>query len=208
MIDIFLKIYNKNSFLGTFFILIFFFFITYPKVYIFDTNYLTPFGYFLKFIKNQLNNQKDNELYRAMTQLKNLAIAQDDKPFSSIFLIEKIMKFSNITKPVFIKTINLLILGKDKEARIYFYEEIGTDMAKEFSNILIKLDKINPVELIDQIISYQNHLKEEKLTNRLKHQENVSNIIYMPIIANVFVIILNFIIVTVWMDTINQLNIY
>ena len=165
----------------------------------------TPFGLLVDFLGREYKAKKDMEIYRAITQLKNLAIAQREKPIGADFLLEQLGKFTVVTKPIFTQTISLWRLGKEEEACNYFAEESGTKLGKEFSNIISKLDNINPAELVEQLELYQNHVKEERTTKKLKRQETISNVIFLPIVATAFVIMLNFVAIVVWMDSINSI---
>jgi hypothetical protein len=166
----------------------------------------TPFGYILDIFEKEDRQKKDVEVFRAITQLKNLAISQKDKPLGADFMIEQLSRFAVITKPIFSQTISLWRMGKEDEACDYFADEIDTKLGREFANILRELDEINPVELVDQLELFQNHIKEERVTNRLKKQEMISNILFMPIVATAFVIMLNFVVIVVWMDALSSIS--
>ncbi len=56
-----------------------------------------------------------------MTQLKNLCIAQADFPLSGDYMIEQVMKFSQITKHAYSKMLVLWRLG-DSEAHVKFLQ--------------------------------------------------------------------------------------
>lgn len=161
----------------------------------------TPFFYFVELMRKEYSIKRDIEIYRAITQLKNLGIALEDKPVGADFLINQLMRFTNYTKPVFAKTLSLWRLGKEEEACKYFDEAIGTKLSHDFSNILIKLDKINPAELVEQLVNYQERVKQEKVTEKLKRQEKISNYLYLPIIGVALAILLNFVVVVIMMDT-------
>lgn len=177
--------------------------ITAPKMYFLGKT--TLFGIIIKTLKKEYQMKKNVEIYRAITQLKNLAIAQEVKPLGADFIIEQLTKFTVITKPIFTQTLSLWRLGKEEEACQYFAGTIGTKLGKEFSNILIKLDQINPVELVDQLVLYQNHIKEERITLQLRRNEIISNIIFIPIVASAFAIMLNFVTIVVWMDSMKSI---
>lgn len=165
----------------------------------------TPFGILMKFLKEYNEKAKNEEIYRAIIQLKNIAIAQKDTPLGGEYIILHLLKFTKKTKGVFSKMLSLWRLGEEKEATEYFSKEINTKLAKEFSGILLKLDQINPIELVENLELYQSHIREEKATARLKQQETISNIVYMPIIASAFAILLNFVLIVFWMDSMSTI---
>jgi hypothetical protein len=56
------------------------------------------------------------------------------------------------------------------------------------------------------LISYQKNIKEAKKTAQAKQDEIISEMIYFPIVLNVFVIFINFIIVGYFMEQQQMFN--
>ncbi len=165
----------------------------------------TPFGYGLKLIGNSFDDKKDLELFRTITQLKNLAIAQQDSPMGSDFIISQLMKFTVVTKPIFAQFLSLWRVGKEDEAYEYFVAESNTSLGKSFAGILIKLDSLNPIEMVQQLVLYQTHIREERATKIQKKQEAISNMIFIPILIVPLVILANFVYIVYALDTIKLL---
>jgi len=189
---------NNNVPNKTYFIIITLYLVSSPTLYFFNRK--TPFNYLVDFLKNEYKNKKDIEIYRAITQLKNLAIAQQDKPLGADFIIEQLMKFTNITKSTFSKMLSIWRLGQEEKACEYFAKNIDTKLGTELAGVLLKLDKINPVELKEQLILYQNNVKSEKKTEHLRKMEALSTLIYLPIIGTALIVLLNFVIITIYID--------
>ena len=57
-------------------------------------------------------------------QLKNLAIATKDNPLGADFIIEQLMRFTKITKPIFVRTLSIWRMGEYEKACGYFKENI------------------------------------------------------------------------------------
>ncbi len=181
-------------------IIFFLFIITSPGLTI--LNKRMPFALLLNLLKRHQQVKIDEEIYKAVSQLKNLVIAQKDAPMSAFFLIEQITRFTKKTRMIFSKTL-VLLHEEDQEAAVeYFKSASGTKLGNEFGNIISKLDGLNPAELKEHLMQIQSAVRDEKVTNRLRQQELFSNLIFIPIIAASMVIILNFVIITVWMDSI------
>lgn len=166
----------------------------------------TPFAYIIEILHNEHKRKKDMELYRALTQLKNLAIAQQHKPIGADFIIQQLMKFTKITKPTFAKMLSIWRLGQEEKACKFFAEEIGTKLSIELSNIFLKLDKINPYELTEQLTLYQTNVREERRTAKLKNNELISNLLFIPIVASALIILLNFVVIVVYIDQMNNIS--
>lgn len=160
----------------------------------------TPFGYVIQLLKSKRKEAIDKELFEAMTQLKNLCVVQGETPLSGDFLMEQLMKFTNITKPEFTKVLTIWRLGKINEACEILGENLDTKMGKEFSGILAKLESIHPSELAVHLELYQNHIREVRMTKYLRKQEGISYVLYAPVIASAFLVMLNFMVIVIWMD--------
>lgn len=160
----------------------------------------SPFIIILDELAKEYKKKKDSEVYRAISQLKNLAIAQQKHPVGADFIIEQLSKFANLTRPAYIKVLSLWRLGKNEEAIQSFGDEIDTRLGREFGNILLKLDELNPAEFIEQLEIYQGNIKNERSTERQKRNELISNIIYTPAVISSLVILLNFVVVVIFVD--------
>lgn len=159
----------------------------------------------LELFKNNYRKKIDLELYNSISQLKNLVIVQKDHPMSADFLIEQLVRFTNKTKIIYLHTLSIMREGKDKDAIAYFKQSIQSKLGTDFANILAKLDYINPAELKQQLVLTQSSYRNEKVTMKLAQEEMLSHIIFLPIIAVAIVILLNFVIITVWLDSLYKM---
>jgi hypothetical protein len=164
----------------------------------------SPFMMIIKMIKTMQNKKKDTEIYRILIQLKNIAITQQDKPYSGDYTINQLIKFSNLTKNALINFLMYYNMGKEDEAYEKFTKEINTPMGNDLGVILLKLDKLNPKELIEQIDIIKEKNREKHITEKHKKQNVISDLIYLPIIIPVFILFLNFIMITVWIPRIEK----
>lgn len=179
------------------------FIITSPRLSI--RNKKTPFAVMLAVLNKYNQRKKDKELYKALLQLKNLVIVQKDSPMSGEFLVEHLTKFTKVTKHTFSKTLAIMREGSNADAADYFKAGIGTKLGIEFANILTKLDELNPSELEEQLILIQSSVSDERVTEKMKQQDMISNLIFIPIVATAIVILLNFVIITVWLDSFHRM---
>lgn len=196
------QILDSNSIAKYIFFLILFL-ITSPIMDIFNKK--TPFAMVLELFKNNYRKKIDLELYNSISQLKNLVIVQKDHPMSADFLIEQLVRFTNKTKIIYLHTLSIMREGKDKDAIAYFKQSIQSKLGTDFANILAKLDYINPAELKQQLVLTQSSYRNEKVTMKLAQEEMLSHIIFLPIIAVAIVILLNFVIITVWLDSLYKM---
>ncbi len=177
-------------------LLLILFLISEPKEYILGRK--TIFKIMIDSNRERYKKEQDKEIYNALVQLKNLAIATKNKPLATDFILRQLSKFSNKTKTVFNHTLIYWRENSEEVACDYFSKAIGTKLASEFANYLGKLDKVNPDELIEQLQVLQEGYREKHITNEMKKQELISSISFIPIIIASLVIMLNFIIIVIW----------
>lgn len=153
-----------------------------------------------------LGKHLNQELYESTLTLKNLAIVRKETPLSADYIFEALMENSNYLKPVYKEMINMYRSGRPSDAFIFFGEETGTRNGKNFASILEKIDKINPNELVGQIMVYQNMMAETHMTEQEKEAENRSLIVTIASTATIFALLINFTVVVVFLDTLSTLS--
>lgn len=174
------------------------FFISSPRRYLFnkDSPFFILISQFEKIKKQKLNR----EIYRCLSQMKNIAIAKSNTKYSADFLICELAKYTTYAKPIFDRMLGYWYEGRFNEATDYFEQAIGTKEAKALASLLAKLDYIKPSEFVSQIELYQNEAKEERKTAAQKSRENKSNLVYGLVMAAGILIIVNLIVITIGID--------
>ena len=165
-------------------------------------------------IKNRIEKYKediqseryDKELYDSCIVLRNLAIVQADKPMSADYVYEQLLMNCKYLKPLYVEMLTLYRKGEDKEAYMAVYSKFSSRQGKTFTRILSKLDKINPVELLEQVNAFMDSMSEIRMTAQYKKTDRNSVITTMIATVTMFALIMNFAVVVVFMDTINNLN--
>jgi hypothetical protein len=87
-----------------------------------------------------------------------------------------------------------------------FANEIGTSQALKFVEIIRKLDDLKPLELRKQLDLFQNSVRKDRETEKLKRNENISTVVYFLVMASAFIVLMNFIIVAFYCDYINLMK--
>lgn len=168
--------------------------------------YITPFGKMLSILVSNRKEQIDREHLNAMTQLKNLCIAQEEKRVGADYLIEQLFKNSSVTKPAYTKLLRYWRMGQVRSGCEAFGHVLDTKISQELANIFEKLDDLDHQTLVDQIIVYQSFIREERMTRYQKRQEVLSYILYAPVVASAFMVILNFMVIVIWLDTMDMIQ--
>lgn len=135
----------------------------------------------------------DSEIYRSAALLSNITILQGQVPKGAIYIIEQLMSFSDDLRRPFEHMLYYLRQNRTEEALDAFEAEAGTATAREYGTILIQMDKMNPADQKENISLLRKKLMEEKITAEKRKNETVSNLIYIPVLANIILIFVNFI---------------
>lgn len=160
----------------------------------------SPFLHLVSKMREKRQQEYDKELYQAIGQLKNICITNQDHPKNGDAILEELIRYTNLTRPFFAQTLSLFRLQQYDAARSYFTQNIGTKLSRDFIHILLELDVVSPKEFILQLKTFQDSEREKRLTQRLNERENRSVLLYIPAMVTCVVILLNFIMVTLWVS--------
>lgn len=184
--------------------LIIVFFLSAPEMKIFG--FKSPFKYVLDALIEYNKQAKNIELYRAICQLKNLAITKADRPPGSAFILEQLKKFTKKIRPVMNQMQSMWSLGQKDEACEFFAKAIGTPEAESFASILRKIDVLNPIEMKQQMVMFQEVIRRKRETERIKNNEIKSYFIYVVVVICFTSIFVNFLVVSVFINLLNDLQ--
>lgn len=166
----------------------------------------SPFsGMIDSFLENTRRRYND-ELYLAVSQMKNSFIIRKSRPPSGQYILEEVMRYTDKTKPIFNRFLNYWMAGEKDLAIEYFDKAIGTKEAQSLSQVFNKLDEINPAEMREQLETYQMIYRTERETNKKKRNEVKSLILFALVIATSLVILLDLLVVGFFIDFIDQLQ--
>ena len=149
----------------------------------------------------KIKQQKLNlEIYRCLSQLKNMAVAKSKKSYSADSIIFELAKYTVHAKPIFNRMLGYWYEGRYEEATNYFTEAIGTKEATALASLLSKIDYLKPTEFLSQIELYQASAKDDRKTSSHNAKENRSNLLYTMVMASGILIFINLIVVTIGVD--------
>lgn len=177
---------------------------TTPKISIMGKK--TPFRYMIDALTIEYRNKVNIEIYRIFSQLKNMTMNRKDNPPGATFMFEQLKKFTKVIRPALNRFITLYNEDKLDEAHRYLQNALNTHAGHDLADLLIKLDKINPQELKNQLSVYQEKVRLERETASKKKNENRSNIIYFIVMLSLFIIVMNFIVVVFYLDSLSLMK--
>ena len=157
-------------------------------------------------IMKKSKSQIDKELYNSSVILKNLALVQKQMPFSADYMYERIMENSVLLKPIYSQMLATYRGMDSNEAFKVLPLVVGTKTSKNFAIILSKLEKLNPAELEKQMDIFQKSMMESRMTYAIKRIQRTSLVLTGLATITVFALLLNFVVVVVFLNTIDTLN--
>lgn len=157
-------------------------------------------------IMKKSKSQIDKELYNSSVILKNLALVQKQMPFSADYMYERIMENSVLLKPIYSQMLATYRGMDSNEAFKVLPLVVGTKTSKNFAIILSKLEKLNPAELEKQMDIFQKSMMESRMTYAIKRVQRTSLVLTGLATITVFALLLNFVVVVVFLNTIDTLN--
>lgn len=160
----------------------------------------SPFYIVIDKVSKRIKEKSNIEIYRCLSQLKNIAISMSDKALSAEYIIREITKYTKVTKPYFQRLLGFWCEGRQKEGQEYFSNSIGTEAAKSLVSLLTKLDYIPPDKFISQIELFQNQVEEDRKTAVKVSRQAQGNFVFGLALAAGISICLNFLAVVVGID--------
>ena len=146
--------------------------------------------------KEAIRKEKVNrEIFEAIGFIRNLIAAKKGMDISADLLLEQLSEEDGVLKPAYSKALSLLRVNKKTEMVEVFAAMAGTKFADDFIRIVIRWDKVSPEKLASTLLSYQSAMKEIRTTKLKKKAEVLSDLVFLPVVANVIFIFINFIIV-------------
>ena len=151
-------------------------------------------------------SELDKDLFKSSIILKNLALVRKDTPFSADYMYEKLVENSGLLKPIYSQMMTLYRNKRDVEAFKIIPLIVGTKASKSFAIILSKLEILNPAEMESQMDLFQKSMMESRMTSAIKRVQRNSMILTIMATATIFALLLNFVVVVVFMSTLEMLN--
>lgn len=185
-------------------VIAFLFIITIPVDKLFG--FTSPFNKLINLSQKRKREQYNEELYLAISQLKNSFLVRKDRPPSSQYILEEVAVYTNKIRPIFNRFLSFWMMGDKDKAIEYFDKEIGTKEAKKLSQVFLKLDDLNPVEMTEQLNSYQTIYRVERETRKKKKNEFNSNVLFVCVLASTLTIVMNYVVIGFFIDFIKGIK--
>ena len=136
--------------------------------------------------------QISKELYSALSVLRNHASAEGAS-VTTDYILEQFAQTDGELKDIYTDVLRLLRTGRRAEAADYFSAAAGAELARDFIMLVLDWDAVPPSKLKKTVGAFQNALKETRTTELIRKNEALSDLIYIPVVAGVLVIFINFV---------------
>lgn len=155
------------------------------------------------------NKEKiENELIECISIIKNLSESQDCKSITCEYVISYLAENMDVTKAAFLKMLEKVRIGKMNEAESAFIKETKIKLAKDISHILVRLDELRHNEIKAMLEARLEYAENVKKTKAVRKAELLSDLIYFPIVMTVMIVLINFMIITYYVQQREQLEIF
>jgi hypothetical protein len=152
-------------------------------------------------VKSVLNAGKiRKEISEGTAFMRNKIAACDGDRITTDVMLEEMIYDSDILKYPYSRMLSLIRTGQSMHAAEEFSNLTGDKEAKEYANMIVMLDTLDPNDIYEGLVSFQRGLNEEKITQIRKQDEAVSDILYLPVVINLLLIFFNFLYVSYFMQ--------
>ena len=159
-------------------------------------------------LKRRRLQAAEREIYEGISFLRNLLTLNAGRDIRADQVLEQLSCRQGVLKPVYLRMLGLLRLNRHREAIAVFQQESGGDPAgREYASLLIKWDEIDPADLAEIMISMQRSFREKKITRQKRQDEVISDLIFLPVMLNVVVLFLNFLVVAFFLQQQEMLSV-
>lgn len=136
------------------------------------------------------------ELYSALSVLRNQASADEGTPAACVttdYILEQFAGTDSALKEAYAGALRLMRTGRRTEAAEFFTAAAGIELARDFILLVLDWDAVPAHKLKQAVSAFQNALKETRTTELVRKTEAMSDLVYLPVVAGVLVVFVNFI---------------
>ena len=133
------------------------------------------------------------ELSESLAYVKNLVVLGRGGSISAELLLTELAETSKGLSPAFTDMAHYLHMNERARAEKVLDSAVPGSYARDIGIFLAGWADIAPADLLSNVEMFQTALREDRLTRQKKRDELVSDLIYLPVVANCMTVLLNFI---------------
>lgn len=160
--------------------------------------YKTPFGAVLDMLYARRLDAMDTELASVISQMRNLIVSWSGQSRSAEYILSRLLPYTKLTRPVFLQTQSLIIQGQYDAAAEIFASNFRTKLAKDFSRVLPKLDRLPLEELLEQLNILMSNASVKRETRKEQKLQQSKMIIFLLASLELILIIGDFVYIVLY----------
>ncbi|MCL2493535.1 MAG: hypothetical protein FWF33_05795 [Clostridiales bacterium] len=135
----------------------------------------------------------DRELYTALGVLRNYAHTPETARQSADRILEQFAQRDGPLRSAYADCLRLLRTGHEQDVPEAFAAAGAGGLGRDLMVLLLDWDRIAPPRLIETLSAYRTALKEARTTALMRTNEILSDLLYLPVVAGVLVVFMNFV---------------
>ena len=151
-------------------------------------------------------DRKEQELFAGCVIVKNLAIVRKDDALSMDSILEELLSGSTYLRPVYSEILYRWRSGMEEKSFDVMKEKVPGKAASNLAQILSKMDKVNPAELVTAMNSFEEAFSGDRVTRAMRRAYVKSVVTTVCSMAVIFAILMDFVVVVVFMDMFDMLS--
>jgi len=159
-----------------------------------------PFKAFRKLALRRKKEKLIDELAQSLAYTRNIAILGGRGRIGAQDLLSELAAQAKLLRPVFRDMAHSLNLNDKARAQEALYSVIREGYAKDVGTFLSSWEDIDPNALIQTIEVYRSMLLEDRITRIKRRDEMISDLVYLPVVLNCIVVLLNFLYVAYFLE--------
>lgn len=153
-----------------------------------------------RFLRERDRIKGEWEIGEAISYMRNAVAMGRGGQMSTGLILEELSELSGVLTPAYLKMLQYLRMNEKDKVVETLWEAAGCELSRDFSRLLLQWEELPPEMLVETLASYQDSLREVRQTRQKKRDEMVSDLIYLPVISNVMLVLVNFIYVAYFID--------
>ncbi len=142
----------------------------------------------------------ESEISEAVSFMRNIIAIEKGRRVTAEYILTRLAEKDGVLRHAFAGMISRLRMNEKEEAVEAFAAESGTPMGREFAAMIIHWDDADPADLAEILLSHQKTIRETRATRQRRRDETVSDLIYLPVVFNVFLVFINFLYVSFFLQ--------
>lgn len=152
-------------------------------------------------LRNDIKKEKyESEIYEGISYLRNLIVIERGAKMSTPWILEELADLQGVMQKHYLKLLHYVRVNHKEEGLSVFAKNMGTAIGADYGRLLLQWEEMDPNHWWETLRTYQTSIKEMKRTNQRKKDEILSDIIYLPVVINVMLVLINFIYVAYFIE--------